>query len=825
MILKKHLSDTQGLADLLNYAHFIEDGIIINKDGAFLMSFKYQGIDINSVSGAELDSLVSTFNRMCTFLSDGWMLHVDECRLPSLDYLPQGHFPDVVSKLIDAERREQYEQLGSHYENLQTITFVWKFPLPIVKTAKHWFVEGIEKQDNEQNLTSLLHEFKETVERCIGLLATHFTFTKLDSADLLSFLNTCITGDILPVALPPDNSFLDVTLARKSFTGGFIPKIGNKHIYVLSLLSYLNNETLPGVLEELGTYPLVYRNSNRFIVLSESTAASELKKYYKNWSNKVKGFVGMAKEIVTGNETTKINKDAATNKEEVDDALTLNSNKSTIFGFWAGEIVLMDEDLNILDEVAKDIARYLEQSGFSCFKESFNAQDAFLGTIPGHGSCNVRRQFISAFTLAHVLPLHSLYTGDKFASPKSLLPPNSPPVLIADTIGNTPFRLHLDVGDVGHQAILGPTGAGKSTYLGLLISQFLRYKDAQIFIFDKDYSHLPLTFALGGTHYNIGKGEELAFCPLQDLSTESKKIRAAQFIQRLVELQKVVVTPQIKEPIYKAINSLASNTYEHSRNLTVLRATVQNEEVREALTYYTIEGQLKILDAISSSLQLGNVQTFEMNWLLRQQEEIYLPILLHIFDEIEENINDANGKKPTLIVLEEAWAYIKHPYFANRLDNWLKTLRKFNARVIFATQSLSDLYDPKSKSLTQTTAAIIEACFTKIYLPNLNIDEEAEDLYLKIGLSKRQIEIIKNAIPKKEYYVVTPQGKRLIDLNFKNNSFASAFIGLSKERTAEFIACQERYPETWLYHWLQQNNLSQWTQIVYNYLSDNNENN
>ena len=116
---------------------------------------------------------------------------------------------------------------------------------------------------------------------------------------------------------------------------------------------------------------------------------------------------------------------------------------------------------------------------------------------------------------------------------------HSPPVFYAQTNGKTPFRFHLDVGDVGHQVILGPTGSGKSTYLDFLIAQFLRYPDAQIFVFDKDESHKALTLALEGHYYDLGDTETLAFCPLADLSTDSQKVRACQLIEDLLFLQHV----------------------------------------------------------------------------------------------------------------------------------------------------------------------------------------------------------------------------------------------------------------------------------------------
>ena len=136
------------------------------------------------------------------------------------------------------------------------------------------------------------------------------------------------------------------------------------------------------------------------------------------------------------------------------------------------------------------------------------------------------------------------------------------------------------------------------------------------------------------------------------------------------------------------------------------------------------------------------LQTFEMRWLLAQKPEIYLPVLRTIFDQIEARLERAHGKQPTLIVLEEAWLYIGHEVFARKLKDWLKTLRKHNARVIFATQSLADLYDPTTQTLTATTAAILESCPTKVYLPHLSMDAELKSLYRKMGLSERQIHIL-----------------------------------------------------------------------------------
>jgi type IV secretion system protein TrbE len=803
-MFKEYNNREMAVSDLLNYAHLIKDGVIINKDGAYLTSYQFRGPDINSATTAELDALTQYFNRMLLMLEDGWMIHLDEIRIPSLTYPAAGHFPNRVAELIDAEQRAFYQQEGGHFENLQFLTFVWKFPKPLVKTTRHWFVEGLTPRAGSENLTTLLNLFEETIERCIALLSSQLQLQRLCSNDLLSFLHTCISGELIAITSPPEGCYLDMILGRHDMIGGYLPKIGNKHIYTLSLIGYHNQETIPGFLEEMTTFPFLYRWSNRFVPLSEATAELEIKRIERNWNNKVKGLFGLIRETLTGKPSTHLNYDALSMSQEAQQASTVNSSLTRRFGYWTSNLILMHENLDELNQAYKDLSQYLEQRGFSCQLETINAMEAWRGSIPGHGSCNLRRLMIDSVNLAHALPLHSIWVGAAFSSPASLLPTQSPPTFYAATTGKTPFRFHTDVGDVGHILGVGPTGAGKTFFLQFLVAQFQRHLNSQIFIFDKDYSHYAFTAALDGLHYDLSDAKTIAFCPLGDLSSESKKIRAEQFLENLIFLQNVAITPQIRHDIHTTIEALAQNPEQRNRSLTIFYSMIQNETVRRAIKYYTLAGTMKILDANQDQLKKGHLQCFEMGWLLTQKSEIYIPLLMYIFDQIESRLEEDKGKRPTLIILEEAWLYIGHSIFSNKLRDWLKTMRKKNARVVFMTQSLADLYNPETKNLTQLTAAIMESCATKIYLANPKMEMETRNLYKKMGLNDRQLEIIEHlAIPKHHYYIVTPQGNRLINLGFnQTSSITLNFLGLSLQKGEELIACKQRYAEKWIDYWL-----------------------
>ena len=83
-------------------------------------------------------------------------------------------------------------------------------------------------------------------------------------------------------------------------------------------------------------------------------------------------------------------------------------------------------------------------------------------------------------------------------------------------------------------------------------------------------------------------------------------------------------------------------------------------------------------------------------------------MLTYIFRTLEQRFDG----RPTLLVLDEAWLFLDQGAFAAKIREWLKTLRKFNVAVVFATQSLADI------ARSSIAPALIESCPTRVFLPN-----------------------------------------------------------------------------------------------------------
>ena len=182
---------------------------------------------------------------------------------------------------------------------------------------------------------------------------------------------------------------------------------------------------------------------------------------------------------------------------------------------------------------------------------------------------------------------------------------------------------------------------------------------------------------------------------------------------------------------------------------------LQDDTLKSALHPFTLEGPHgRLLDADHESLSLADTVTFEMEELMHAKGAV-APVITYLFHRLEARFDG----RPTLLILDEAWLFLNDPMFAARIREWLKTLRKKNVSVVFATQSLADIAN------SSIAPALVESCPTRIFLPNERAQEpQSRETYQRFGLNARQIELISRATPKRDYYYQSPLGARVFDL-------------------------------------------------------------
>jgi type IV secretion system protein VirB4 len=230
------------------------------------------------------------------------------------------------------------------------------------------------------------------------------------------------------------------------------------------------------------------------------------------------------------------------------------------------------------------------------------------------------------------------------------------------------------------------------------------------------------------------------------------------------------------------------------RTLTGLTVLLQSQTLKQALASYCIGGPWgRLLDAESERLGEASVQAFETEGLVGAGSAA--AVLSYLFHRIEGRLDGS----PTLIIIDEGWLVLDSPAFAAQLREWLKTLRKKNASVVFATQSLADI------ETSAIAPAIIESCPTRIFLPNERAAEpQIASIYERFGLNARQIEILSRATPKRDYYCQSRRGNRLFELGLGEVAlaFAAASAKTDQLAIAEIIETHgaPAFAAEWLRH-------------------------
>ena len=842
----------RGFSDYLVYSHMVSPGVLALKNGAFLVGYLYEGPDMESASVEEIEHLHAMTNSATRRLGNGWMVHFESVRKPA-DAYPADHFTEPVNQLIDMERAAQHKAEGAHFETMHFLFFTY-LPPAIEKNGVYRKIADFLSEGHSANADDdrTIEYIENTVADVLDVLGQGVKMKRLGFIpeksensgyqgccgydELLTVLNYLANGRWHPIKTTPCNTaYIDVMLARDVWLGSSKTPmtLDRKFLGLVSVIEY-PLETYPGILRQLAMLPHEIRWSNRYIFSDFRKAQSMLDSQRKKWAQKVRSFISQ----IMQNDRAPVNQDAVHMVNDIDNAAEELTAGWVGYGKHTSVVVVRADTPEAAEHIAREVVKVFERNGFPARIEGINGMEAFLGSLPGHGYENVRKALVNTLNLAHIVPLTNEWAGEPYNPSPEILKHyqaegifTSPPALLqATSAGSTPFRLNIHVSDLGHTLVLGPSGSGKSTLLSLIVSQFERYKNAQIFCFDKGYSMYPLCAALeDSVHYDLGsEGSRLSLCPLAEIDTVTDQGNAAEWLESMLILQGGEMTPTRRTAISDALKILAASTADRredgseggsdshttGRTITDYLATLQDEELREIFNYYSLGHAGEMLDGMSDEIRYAKTTVFELEHLFNMDKKIVVPVFVHIFKQIEKRILSGYGEgknsgRPSLIVIDEAWLALSNPIFATKIKEWLKVLRKNNCAVILATQSLNDIVN------SPIMDAVLDSCETRILLPNPNaLSDSMKELYMKhLALSEHQVNLIAHAEKKREYYYAceTTHCHRLFSLAL--GPVALAFTGASgKEDLAEIRKLVVSHGKQWPEKWLEQRKLRDWAE-------------
>lgn len=767
-------------AELLPWMVLIEPGLVLNKDGSLLACFRIGGVDLEGKEQIDIDRYSALAEHAMRNFDERITVWWTVDRRRTKRYPEGGEFPDDISKFIDNQWRSIFVS-GNQYENKHYLSVLYS---PTAGTSKFMDVVGEFSMHGLSMPKAMLEAIKVTFGKASAfgfiekqlereakqfremLIGFHQTVTdlnaqRLEGDELLAFLHDrsspATYGQRVRMPNPP--AYLDGYLNDNTLHVGHEKLLfdHNDPVYVAatsmksSSMSDFPPESTPGLLDGLLAVPAEVTISQCF----RFTEQGETKKYIdgvrKHNLNSQKSFLTYINEALTNTESDKRDEGKVMAAQDASNALASISAFGRMFGYYNITVLSYGKNSDDLDDSVKMVTQVINNCGFIAVREKLHLLSAWSGTMPGQWGEIVRWYFLSTGNLADIATIRTIAPGEiinQYLSDQTQR--RLPALTVLSTEYGVPFYFNFHHGALAHTMVIGPTRAGKTIFVLFLLSQFRKYAPCQIYIFDKDYSCEVPTLMHGGRYLDLaGQGASGApkMNPLKLLGDD----RHLPFLMKWLELILTSRGYEFEAKDDKAVEEALLALRKLPENRWQLKSLNLPGKLAEQLAQWIGQGsKAKYFDNEEDSFELSDWTACEIGSLF-EDTRLATAFLDYAFYRITMRLDG----RPTAIYLPEFWFMLKDERFKYRIDNWLRTLAKKNAFLIFDTQSLGEL------SSSDIFGSLIDNIPNKIFVPNPSAYAHI-DLYMsKFGLNRSQIERIRNAIKNQQYYLVGPTLSRM----------------------------------------------------------------
>ena len=399
---------------------------------------------------------------------------------------------------------------------------------------------------------------------------------------------------------------------------------------------------------------------------------------------------------------------------------------ATAFGDHHLSVLVRAPSLPALDETAAACAAALADMGAIAVREDVNLEPGFWGQFPGNEAFVVRRALVSSANMACFASLHGFAMGsaqgNHWGEAATLL----------TTTSATPFFFNFHQGDLGNFTVIGPSGSGKTVVMNFLAAQAQKFAPRTV-LFDKDRGAEVFVRGIGGDYSRIAAGHPTGFNPLALPDTPANRA----FLRDWLAVLLAADGPEEHATLAGAVDAAYANDpalrrLTHFRELLAGSRRPEPGDLAARLDAWIGAGEHGwLFDNAEDRLDLSaRVIGFDMTALL-ETPRLRTPVMMYLFHRIDERLDGT----PAMILIDEGWKALDDPVFAARIRDWLKTLRKRNALVGFATQSARDALE------SRISAALVEQTATMVFMPNARA--RPEDYCEGFGLTAHELELIR----------------------------------------------------------------------------------
>jgi type IV secretion system protein VirB4 len=730
--------------DRLPYARLIDAGTLLLRDGSVMTAIQVPGLLFETEDTIALNAHAATREVVLRSTLDARFVmyhHVVRRRVVvELD----AEFDDPLSAHIDRRWKERLGK-GALFINDQFVTLIRRPARGKAGLAERAtkFFKG--KRDAEYEYdpkdvralkvaaTGLVASLQNYGAAILGEYEAHEGRT---NSELLELLSALYNGEMRPVRRPSDETDIGHMLPyrRVSFGLDAMEQRGADDpdfSAILSLKDY-PDATSPGLLDGLLRLPFE-------MIVTESYAPYERQTARERMDLAIRRLRSADEEAVAERQDMLAARDAL-------------GNGAVGFGDHHLSVLVRERDLARLDEASAACAAALADTGAIAVREDTNLEPAFWAQFPGNEGYIVRRSMISSANMASFGSLHGFALGQAHGNHWG------DAVTLLETTSATPFFFNFHHGDLGNFSVIGPSGSGKTVVMNFLAAQAQKFSPRTI-LFDKDRGGELFIRGIGGRYDRINAGEPTGFNPMALPDTPVNRAFLRDWLGVLLRAE----GPEEAATIAEAVDATYANDpslrrLRHFKELLSGTRRPQPGDLADRLAAWIGEGENGwLFDNQHDRLDLDNrVLGFDMTALL-ENPKLRTPTMMYLFHRIDERLDG----HPTMILIDEGWKALDDEVFAARIRDWLKTLRKRNALVGFATQSARDALD------SRISTALVEQTATMVFMPNSRA--RAEDYCDGFGLTEQELAIIRSLPAHSRCFLVRqPDASVVVRLDLSN---------------------------------------------------------
>jgi type IV secretion system protein VirB4 len=792
--------ETDAAQRILYTAH-VADSVVRTGVGDYVQVFRLAGASFESADDQQLNTWHERLNVLWRNIGSsniGLWTHV--IRRREFAY-PVSTADDGFAEALHAKYRKRLagETLMA---NEMYLSFVYR---PVTGVASGLVAKSFRARHNESRLelVDALDTCDKLTQTLLASLARYepeplalYRLQGKTYSRVLEFFSLLITGERQRVPLPRAPLKEVLMTSRLLFGVEAIEYRLPTETRVGAMLGIKEYPTpsVVGMLDRLLSAPFPYVLTQSFAFLSKAAGQALLQRQFNRMVNAGDFAVSQAEEL-------KDALDALTSNEFVmgDHHFSLHVLADGPEGSPGGQGA---ERVKVLNNSVALARALLADTGMTVAREDLALEAAFWAQLPGNFSMRPRKAPITSRNFAAMVPWHNFpagrATGNHWGDALTLLV----------TSAHSPyyFSLHAshptdpDGGsrkDTGHTFICGPTGSGKTVFIGFLIAALARRQVTQI-IFDKDRGLEILVRALGGEYLPLKNGEPTGFNPLQ-LDPTPANVEFMKAWLRVLVRSNAPLTTREQADLDQALRgtlALEHGARRLSRLIEFTDSTGSEGIHARLMTWCECTGGEyafvfdNIEDSVVPRLSGRPIIGFDVTEFL-EHAIARPPITLYLFHLVRQLLDG----RQLVCWMDEFWRLLADPAFESFAKDGPKTWRKLNGVMCLATQSASDVLE---SGISRT---IIEQTPTKVFFPNS--EASAKEYTEGFGLTEREFKLIKEQLDPGSRRFLVKQGHHSVVCQLDLKGFDAELKVISGrtsevERMHRIIARLGSDPAEWL---------------------------